>query len=275
MVDITHIEPHKKISKYVRKISFFKSKGDIKFKQKLTPSAFTYLSYNHMDIPISIFGNKKVKPNQRLQIAGPKINEDIYVEYKGDLFQILIEFNASGFYYLFHHSPAKFLNGLTALSDVVPGDHINELESELREINELDGIVKLLEEFLLDRCQSALRFVDYIEKALKIIEQNHGSVQIGYLSKQVGISERQFDRKFREVVGISPKRYAKLFQLHYVINLMNLKNYGSIQELAYQAEFYDLAHFTNRFKELTGFTPSEFIKSKKHIALKYFNDLLE
>ena len=56
---------------------------------------------------------------------------------------------------------------------------------------------------------------------------------------------------------------------------MNLKTYKSIQDLAFQAEFYDLSHFTHRFKELTGFTPSEFIKSKKHIALKYFNDLLK
>ena len=91
--------------------------------------------------------------------------------------------------------------------------------------------------------------------------------------KEIGISERQFDRKFREVVGISPKCYSKILQLHFTINLMRSKNYSSIQEIAYQAEFYDIAHFTHRFKELTGFTPNEFIKSDKHIALKYFTDL--
>ncbi|MDX1699084.1 MAG: helix-turn-helix domain-containing protein [Melioribacteraceae bacterium] len=274
MIDIKHFEPNKRISKYVRKISLFNSKGKIKFKQKLTPSAYTYFSYNHKDIPISIFGDKKVRPKSRLMIAGPKINEDIFVEYNGDLFQILIEFNASGFYYLFHHSPLEFVNGLSDLKTCGKDISSDQLEKELLHCKDLESMVKLLEEFLSDMLQNALPFVDYIEKALSIIEKNHGNINVGYTAKEIGISERQFDRKFREIVGISPKRYAKLYQLHYVINLMNLKTYKSIQDLAFQAEFYDLAHFTNRFKELTGFSPTEFLKSKKHIALKYFNDLL-
>jgi len=275
MIEITHIEPSTKVAKYVRKITFFNSNGKIKYRQKLTPSAFTYLSYNHKDVPISVYGNKSVKPNQRLQIAGPKLNEDIYVEYDGVLFQILIEFTASGFYYLFDSSPSKFLNGLSNLNNLVPKEITEKLELELLECKKSNFMIKLIEEFLFNRIQCSLPFNDYIEKSLTIFEQNHGSVQIAVLAKKVGISERQFERKFSEVVGMSPKRYSKLLQLHYVINLMNLKQYGSIKNLAYQAEFYDLAHFTNRFKELTGFAPSEFIKSQKHIALKYFNDLIE
>ncbi len=88
MITITHKNPSSQLSKYVRKISIFESKRDLDYKHKLTPSAFTYLSYNHNHKPVSIFNNKKVIPNTRLQIAGPKINEDIYVEYKGKLCQI-------------------------------------------------------------------------------------------------------------------------------------------------------------------------------------------
>ena len=135
--------------------------------------------------------------------------------------------------------------------------------------------IRLLEEFLLEKLYIALTFSDYIEKALQIIGEHNGSIHIIDLIKEVGISERQFDRKFREVVGTSPKCYSKILQLHYVINLMQSKNYASIQDIAYRAEFYDLAHFAHRFKEITGFTPIEFIKSDKHIALKYFTDLIK
>jgi len=149
-----------------------------------------------------------------------------------------------------------------------------QLEQELLESDNIEQQIKLLEEFFFELLHIALPFSDYIEKALQIIEEHNGSIHINDLIKEVGISERQFNRKFREVVGITPKCYSKILQLHYVINLMHSKNYASVQELAYQAEFYDLAHFTHRFKELTGFTPNEFIKSDKHIALKYFTDLL-
>ena len=275
MIVITHKNPNQKLSKYVRKISVFESKRKMKYKQKLTPSAFTYLSYNHKDIPVSIFGNKRVQPTQRLQIAGPKINEDINVEYNGNLYQILVEFTASGFYYLFHISPSKLVNNLSNLSNFISSEMNKQLEQELLASDNIELRIKLLEEFLYEKLHSALPFSDYIEKALQIIEEYNGSIHISDLIKELGISERQFDRKFREVVGISPKCYSKILQLHYAINLMHSKKYASTQELAYQAEFYDLAHFTNRFKELTGFTPNEFIKSDKHIALKYFTDSIE
>jgi len=275
MINITHKNPSVLISKYVRKISIFESKRKINYKHKLMPSAFTYLSYNYNDIPVSIFNNKRNKPTKRLQIAGPKINEDIYVEYEGRLCQILVEFSASGFYYLFHVSPSRLTNSLSNLSYLVSPEINRQLEQELSGSDNVDQQIKLLEDFLFEKLRSALPFNDYIEKALQIIEKYNGSIHIGDLIKDVGISERQFDRKFREVVGITPKCYSKILQLHYVINLMNSKNYNSVQELAYQAEYYDLAHFAHRFKELTGFTPNEFIKSDKHIALKYFTDLIE
>ncbi len=275
MIDITYNKPSQKLSKYVRKISVFKSNGAIEYRHKLTPSAFSYLSYNHKDIPVSVLRNNKIQSNQRLQIAGPKIHEDIYVEYNGKLCQILVEFTASGFYYLFHISPSKLIDKLSDLSNLIPNKINKHLEQTLSKTDNIEQQIKLLEEFLFEKLHNALPFIDYIEKGLEVIEEHHGSIHIGDLIKELGISERQFNRKFREIVGVSPKYYSKILQLHYVINLMHSKNYASVQEIAYQAEFYDLAHFAHRFKDLTGFTPNEFIKSEKHIALKYFTDSIK
>lgn len=273
MIKVVHIKPRKELIKYIRKISLFRSKNNINYLQKLTPSAYTYLSYNHSDIPFSIFGIHKIKPTQRLQIAGPKTNGDNYVEYNGSLHQILIEFTASGFYSLFNLSPSTISNNLLDLSQRIPSEITVKLEKDLLDLDTVEEQVRLLEEFLHERSFQALPIIDYVERALQVIEQNHGSIHINDLIKDIGISERQFNRKFIEVVGISPKFFSKTMQLHYVINLMHLKNYSSMQELAYEAEFYDHAHFNHQFKELTGFTPHEFIHSNKHIALKYFTDL--
>jgi len=275
MIDISHRKPGSKLSEYIRKITVFKTKRKINYKHKLTPSAFTYLSYNHNDIPTSIFGKKRVQPIGRLQIAGPKINEDVYVEYNGRLYQILFEFTPSGFYYLFHVSPVKLINNLSDFSNYVSSELYTQLEVELLASENIEQQVKLIEEVLFDRLQVSLPPSIYVEKALQIIEEHNGSVHIGDLINEIGISERQLNRKFREVVGTSPKCFSKIAQLHYVINLMQAKSYFSAQELAYQAEYYDLPHFANRFKELTGFTHNEFIKSDKHIARKYFTDLMK
>jgi len=272
MVDITHIKPDPKLSKYVRKISVFESKRKIKYRQKLTPSVFTYLSYNHDNIPVSIYENKRIHPKCRLQIAGPKTNKNIYVEYNGKLSQILVEFTAPGFYYLFHKSPSQLVNHLSEMNNFLLQNVCEHLEKELLKLESLNTQIKSIEAFLIDKSYSAIPFIDYIEKGLQFIENHFGNISVNNIVEEIGIGKRQFDRKFKKVVGVTPKYYTKVIRLHYVINLMHSKNYDSIQDLAYQAEFYDLPHFAHRFKELTGFTPNEFIKSDKHIALKYFTD---
>lgn len=273
MIDITHIKPNQKLLKFVRKISIFESKREIKYKQKLTPSAYTYLSYNHEDIPSAIISNEVIKNEKRVQIAGPKTRDDIYVSYNGILSQILIEFSATGFYYLFHKSPASLLNKMIDIDEVSSYNKTNQIESELRKCSDKLKQIEILEKCLIEKSYKSAAFCDYIDKAVKILERSNGDVAIADLTDQIFKSKRQFDRRFSEMIGVSPKHFSKIIQLHYVINIMQKKQYGSIQDLSNKANYYDASSFSNKFKELTGFSPSEFINSDDHIALKYFTDL--
>ncbi len=272
MIRVTNIKPKDQLKKYINKISVFESREKIIFKHKLTPSAFTYFSYNHKDIPASLFGKKRIHPKSRFQIAGPKIDEDIWVEYTGSLSQILFEFTGTGFYYLFHHSPFPLKNKLTELKSFVSSDIYSKLEMQLKLHDDIKTQVEIIESFLLEVSFKALPFVGYVEEGIQLISQCHGNINLTQLSDNLGIGKRQFNRKFQELVGVTPKYYSKIMQLNYVLNIICSKNYSSIQDLAYRGEYYDLPHFIHQFKKLTGLTPSEFIKSDRHIAMKYFVD---
>ncbi len=274
MITIEIKNPDPLLSNYIRKISVFESGKPVSYRQKLMPSAYTYLSYNHKEIPVSVFGGKKVHPSKRLQIAGPKIDAQIHVEYEGSVEQILIEFTASGYYCLIHSSPSKIINSLCSLDELIPVDIVKNLDKKLVQSNTLQSKIELLEQFLLVMSRDALAPCDYVENTLKLIDDTRGSITIRELADQNSISERQLDRRFREIVGMCPKRYSKIVQLHFVINLMYLKKYDSFQDVAYTANFYDLAHFHHQFKEYTGFSPAEFVRSDKHLAFQYFKDLI-
>ena len=273
MIDITHIEPNQKLLKYVRRICIFESKREIQYKQKLTPSAYTYFSYNLEDIPTPIIGKEKISLKQRLQVVGPKTRDDISVIYNGNLSQILVEFSATGFYYLFHKSPANLANKFLDINEFLADNSTTQLDSKLKNCADKEQQVIIIEKWLLEKSYRSSAYCEYIDKAVNILEKNHGDITITDLSSQIFVSERQFDRRFREMVGINPKHFSKIVQLHYVINLMQKKEYGSIQDLSYKANYYDASSFSNRFKNLTGFSPKEFINSEDHIALKYFTDL--
>jgi len=274
MISIKQTPVKRPLARYVRKISVFESAYPIEQKHRLIPSGCTYLSYNHKHIPIYKHINE-VKPSQRLQITGPKTDQSICVEYEGELLQILIEFNPTGFYNIFHCSPASFLNSLVDPSQFVPHETIENLTRKLQATDDPNTRIDIIQDFLIDLSYHALPFCDYMEKAIRILENNIGKNVIKDIALAVNKSERQLSRQFTRMVGLSPKQYSKILQLHYVINLMNIKEYSSLKEISYSANFYDQSHFDHRFKELVGITPNEFLISKEHNALKYFTDLVK
>jgi AraC-like DNA-binding protein len=274
MVKIAGKEIRSPLARYVRKISVFECSVPFKCKHRLIPSGCTYLSYNHKDIP-AYFYKKSIKPSERLQVTGPKTNQNIYVEYGSELLQILIEFTPSGFYYLFHDSPARYLNELVNLSHFEQDEIVEGLTNRLLATDNPEALIVILQDYLLERSYHALPFCNYIEEAISIIESNIGKILVKDIAEAVNKSERQFSRQFIKIVGVSPKVYLKILQLHYVINLMNLKEIPSFKEISYSANFYDQSHFDHRFKELIGIKPNEFLISKEHNALKYFTDLVK
>lgn len=273
VIEINHINPSNLLSKYVRKISIFESKNEIIYKQKLTQSAYTYLSFNSKDIPKPIIRNKDCVNVKPLQIVGPKVGEDIYVSYSGVLSQILIEFTATGFYYLFHRSPKEYVNKIINLSEFLTNENINQLESSLGNSSNLNCQIEILEKWLIEKSHKSIQFCDYIDNAVALLEKSNGHFNIAELSNQIFKSERQFERQFNKLVGVAPKNFSKIIQLHHVIYLMQKKDFGTMQDLSYKSNYYDAPSFSKKFKELTGYSPKEFLNSDDHIALKYFTDM--
>ena len=268
---IHFIQPYKQLSSHIHRISVFISADIIKYRQKLTPSPFTCLSYNHHYIPDFKVAGKIFPSKSKLQITGPKTTDDIFALHNGKLNQVLIEFAPSAFYYIFHYSPSKLVNITVSMSDIFPGQKVTELLKKLISNNNYRSRVRILQEFIISIRDKILTPVAYIEEALLIIDKSHGNISVHNICRKINISERQCSRKFIEIVGISPIQYIKIRQLHYIINWIQMNHYKSIKELAYDTGFYDPAHFNNSFKKLTGMSPGAFIKSDEHIALDYFS----
>lgn len=270
-IKIRHLEPPPEIKSFIKRISIFESEGSISFTQKLTPSPYNYISYNHKQIPTSLFKDKTVSPGSRLMIAGIK-TEEIYVKYVGELLQILFEFTASGFYYLFHQSPVRYKNKLVEVNSGFSRQEVSRLCDKLLNTDGVDKQIDLIKSLLMTKLPEAKIPNLYVEKSIEFMEQNHGILPIKDIADRIGVSERQLNRRFKEIVGLSPKKFSKILQLHYLIYLIQQKKYP-LQEIAFKGFFYDRPHFTHTFKELTGMTPVEFINSRKHIAFEFFTSL--
>jgi AraC-like DNA-binding protein len=69
------------------------------------------------------------------------------------------------------------------------------------------------------------------------------------------------EKRFRQAVGTSPKKFASIVRFKHVIQRYDSGR--SLTELAYEAGFYDQAHFIKEFKIFTGDTPEGFFPGEK------------
>jgi methylphosphotriester-DNA--protein-cysteine methyltransferase len=95
--------------------------------------------------------------------------------------------------------------------------------------------------------------------ALQKIYHEKGNVKIKQLTASLFISHDAFEKRFRRIVGASPKQFSSIVRMK---SIVNQKLYGqSFTEVAFSAGYFDQAHFTKDFKLFTGQTPSSFFNS--------------
>lgn len=95
-----------------------------------------------------------------------------------------------------------------------------------------------------------------VTKALYALEVNQGQVSIEDLATSTRLSCRQLERKFKERVGISPKKLCRNLRFKNVFKYLSdfpAENWSSV---AVACGYYDQAHMIRDFKHFTGFPPT-------------------
>lgn len=81
-------------------------------------------------------------------------------------------------------------------------------------------------------------------------------IELGALSRAVGLSQFHLQRRFLKSMGCSPKEYLLHHRIRVARQLL-LKGLP-FSQVALETGFYDQGHFTNRFKTVMGVTPGRF-----------------
>jgi transcriptional regulator GlxA family with amidase domain len=95
-----------------------------------------------------------------------------------------------------------------------------------------------------------------VAKALHTLEANQGRVSIEDLATGTRLSSRQLEPKFRERVGISPKKLCRNIRFKNVFKHLTdfpAENWASV---ALACGYYDQAHMIRDFRHFTGVSPT-------------------
>lgn len=123
-------------------------------------------------------------------------------------------------------------------------------------------MLALLERALLRRLRETAG-LDLVRDTTGVIAASAGAVAIGELQTAAGVSSTLLARRFKEVVGMTPKRLARVYRFAATVTEIDPSGPVDWLELAARAGYYDQAHFGNDFRAFTGLFPTRYLDVRR------------
>lgn len=105
-----------------------------------------------------------------------------------------------------------------------------------------------------------------VQAALSQIIASRGNMPLRELQQSMKLSERSFERRFNEHVGISPKLFARVCKFQATLSQLKNNSFVRLSDIAYDNGYADQSHFIRSFREFAGFSPVRFQKQSYNTA---------
>ncbi len=134
------------------------------------------------------------------------------------------------------------------------------LAEQLINATDIFAAIDLIADFLLAKANQNRLWDLLIEQAIVHTVNNVSSVSSGALSRKFNLSQRHFQRKFREYIGVPPETYIHILRFQKSINLIQRGQFEKLSDVGYESGYSDQSHFIREFKSFFGSTPKEAYK---------------
>ncbi len=255
--------PHPALQHFIRKVVVLESeylKVSAQSDESIyfpTPDESIYIHIN------TRFLSRKLDQNQQrlcshFVVVTPQITPTM-LSFEDDHIAVGVHFHPGGLY--------QFLGiPITEISDDgfdgedLLGNEIKEFIEKCHDKqNDFGYLNTTVQQFFLQRLYKMKERLP-VDRALSFLMTHHNA-SIDQAASIACLSPRQFERKCKERLGMSPKVYARLSRFFKAFHQIGTNQNTTWTDIVYGLGYYDQMHFIKDFKEFTGHTPNG-IKTK-------------
>lgn len=162
------------------------------------------------------------------------------------------------------------INDKTIPVDELTGQSGRVLVERIQEQFENDKAIHLIEDFLLALQIQKTHYDKIVLASLRHIYAQKGMSSLTKMLKDIPVTERQLERKFREHIGLTPKKFADIVRFRHLLHGLKQKNQSTnISVISYDCGYYDQSHLNNTFKKFTGLTPLQYQSNNNLLAVNF------
>jgi len=245
------IKKDKRIEPFVKDILLLVSESNSINKLPFYADGYPGIMYSETQQGVTLQPINKLLPNYLLY--GQTI-EPIELEIKGAYKIIVFNLYPFATRLLLNINPKEINDecyDLMQVENIATDKTIERLNNE-----NTNKQVEIISEYLLHLVKNASSNLDHsIKLAITTIINAKGIITIKKLREQLYITERSFERRFTNEIGVTPKQFAKIIQFNFSLNQIKKTDYTNLTNIAFNNGFADQSHFIRTFKKYTGATP--------------------
>lgn len=260
------VSPSKELSPFIKHYLFLEHNETTIQKLRLFSDGNTGIVFSLKSKLISGINNYEIKNYLPSSFLYGQLNDfkDIYSDHEIAL--IVVVFQPNGINQLLG-IPAHEFRDIILSIDTIFGKNGLILQEKLSEHNN-QARVELLNLFFINliskKSQSNQVIID---SSLDFIISNKGHISVEQLVKHTGYTERHLERKFKECIGLNPKKFGNIIKLHHFLKLLKHKSQDlNLTTICYDAGFSDQSHLIREFRKHTGITPTEYLYNTGKLA---------
>jgi AraC-like DNA-binding protein len=155
----------------------------------------------------------------------------------------------------------------------IPASEITNQAIELKALSGNNGVWLMEKIFeantLLEIVQHSIQFFEQclhghalednkaIYSLMHVIKQSNGNISSTAMQDHACMSERQLQRKFKQITGFTPKMYSKIVRFESFLERFACSP-NKLTDIATEFGYYDQAHCNHDFKTFTGLSPLQY-----------------
>jgi len=216
-------------------------------------NVFSIYPYDGLEVE-HLSGKGKEKQDSSI-VVGPQ-TERLTITMGYHHLVIKVGFQPGGLYRLLGIPMQELLRPEAFEATDLLGNEINEVNEQLKAAASFVEMKGIVENYLLKKSRKIKQQLP-IDSVLPLLIREGGLINIDVLASTACLSNRQFERVFKDRIGLSPKFFSRLVRFANAWVLKEASPTLTWIKIAHQCGYYNQMHLIRDFKEFTGTNPSE------------------
>jgi len=154
--------------------------------------------------------------------------------------------------------PANILTNKSLNASDIFGNHAAFVNEQLFNAGNYPKMIQIVEDFLKQVIRQKNMYTHPVRKIARLMMQDADKHSLDWFIKESFLCQRQFDRKFDELVGVNPKRFLRIIRFDKAFRMKNRFPKKDWLSIAIECGYHDYQHLVKDYKEFTGLSPAQF-----------------